>query len=111
MLRFESAPDPVFRAILHDCLEWTCDDLEYFTETYRPSKGELRERDEFYRATYPRMARFFGRKEALKPHPDELRMIPWTEPGWEAGDEMTGPESGRVPVYPPTDADDPVEID
>ena len=215
MLRFESVPDPVFTAILHECLGWTCDDLEYFTETYRPSKGDLRERDEFYRATYPRTARFFRRKEALelverllsaskeptlyqitdyhwlilyealkaycddhndmardseggmlpvgpyeigeidfdyivdrffwdvdflegeglldltpdlrrrqlgisdeaysiaaglKPHPDELRMIPWTEPGWEAADEVAGPESGRIPVYPPNDADDRVDI-
>jgi hypothetical protein len=65
MLRFESAPDRVLMAILHECLGWTCDDLEYFLETYRPSKGELRERDEFYRATYPRTARFFRRQETL----------------------------------------------
>jgi hypothetical protein len=65
MLRLQAAPDRVFTAILHDCLAWTCDGLEYFTEAYRPNKGELKDRDEFYWATYPRMARFFRRKDAV----------------------------------------------
>jgi hypothetical protein len=43
----------------------TCDGLEYFTEAYRPNKGELKDRDEFYWATYPRMARFFRRNDAV----------------------------------------------
>jgi hypothetical protein len=43
----------------------------------------------------------FGIAAGLAPHPDELRLTPWTaEPGWEAEPDPYPPR-GRVPRYPP----------
>jgi hypothetical protein len=46
----------------------------------------------------------------LKPHPDELRIVPWAASGREAADEMTGPTAGRIPVYPPDDSADLADL-
>jgi hypothetical protein len=49
----------------------------------------------------------FSIAAGLKPHPDELRIVLRAEPDFGPG-EMTGPERGRVPVYPAEEDDEVV---
>ncbi len=45
----------------------------------------------------------FGISQGLPPHPDELKLTPWAEPGWEEAckeGEAVGPV---IPEYPPAE--------
>ncbi len=41
----------------------------------------------------------FGIAHGLPPHPQELKIIPWGEPGWDEEDEQ--PQGPLIPQYPP----------
>ncbi len=66
MLRFQHCPDQVFQAILHKALEWTQDTLHPFLPAFTPRQSELQELDERYAESYPGLARFFSRSEAIE---------------------------------------------
>jgi hypothetical protein len=43
----------------------------------------------------------FGIAHALPPHPEELKITPWEEPGWDEEDrQIQGP---LIPQYPPAE--------
>jgi hypothetical protein len=52
----------------------------------------------------------FSIAAGLRPHPDELRIVPRTEPDFGPGD-MSGPKRGRIPAYPAEEDDDEVVLE
>jgi hypothetical protein len=45
----------------------------------------------------------FGIAQGLPPHPDELKLTPWAEPGWEERVEAGEAVGPVIPEYPPAE--------
>ena len=65
MLHFQTRPDRVFLAILHEALQRTREELD-FAPTYTPTHEDHAEMDEHYRALDPEITRFFDRGELFE---------------------------------------------
>lgn len=66
MLIFQEEPDSIFRAILHEALEYVRDvHLICYREGYRPTRNERHELDETYRDLFPELVPYFSRRRLI----------------------------------------------
>jgi hypothetical protein len=66
VIEFQSAPDPVFVAILDGALTWVKDQLYPSIDDARPTEEDLRDVDEEYSLLYSHLARYLDRTQALE---------------------------------------------
>lgn len=67
MIEFQTVPDPIFLAIMHDALEYVRDaELVQFREGIQPTPSEEKELDAFYATLYPELVPYFSRRQLIE---------------------------------------------